>query len=188
MGVCALRRGLTAASKPKQTFLACCDGSAGLWRARGEPASAPLGTSVSSAPSAALSWTGASSSADPHIEKPKYLYGNEVIQYMTDGDPGELWHEKIWNKPLYTEEEEMFEVVSEELQQASLKRRDDKDLQGAYDGAASAKQKCEDMIAAGIVILNTARELEHDAYLDPIPEIDIVKALKVQCEWEMERP
>ena len=106
---------------------------------------------------------------------------------MTDGDPGELWHEKIWNKPLYTEEEEMFEVVSEELQQASLKRRDDKDLQGAYDGAASAKQKCEDMIAAGIVILNTSIESEHDAYLDPIPEIDIVKALKVQCEWEMEK-
>ena len=34
MGVCALRRGLTAASKPNQPFLGCCDGSAGLWRAR----------------------------------------------------------------------------------------------------------------------------------------------------------
>jgi len=143
MAYCALRRGLTAASKPKQTFLACCDGSAGLWRARGEPASAPLGTSVSSAPSAALSWTGASSSADPHIEKPKYLYGNEVIQYMTDGDPGELWHEKIWNEPLYTEEEEMFEVVSEELHQASLKRRDDKELVATPpDSAAEMKPDC----------------------------------------------
>ena len=42
MGVCALRRGLTAASKPNQPFLGCCDGSGGLWRARGESASAPL--------------------------------------------------------------------------------------------------------------------------------------------------
>ena len=59
MGVCALRRGLTAASKPKQTFLACCDGSAGLWRARGESASAPLSRTRlrDHVPSAALSRT-----------------------------------------------------------------------------------------------------------------------------------
>ena len=34
---------------------------------------------------------GASSSADPHVEKSKYLYGNEVIQFMADGDLGELY-------------------------------------------------------------------------------------------------
>ena len=58
MGVCALRRGLTAASKPNQPFLGCCDGSGGLWRARGESASAPLSRTRlrDHVPSAALSW------------------------------------------------------------------------------------------------------------------------------------